>query len=79
MEIAKISSVAEFYYFFLYISDGHYRKVLHYISIKLNYIFLRLTSKHISDSTNTLLCVLLEQHAKIVGYSIEVNIGLLKY
>lgn len=37
------------------------------------------TSKHISDSTRILLCVLFEQHAKSVGYRIEVNVGLLKY
>lgn len=42
-------------------------------------MFLKHTSKHISDSTNALLCVLLEQHAKSVGYSIEVSVGLLKY
>lgn len=41
--------------------------------------FFGRTSKHISDSTSTLLCALFEQHAKSVGYSIEVNAGLLKY
>lgn len=47
--------------------------------IKYLCIFLRHTSKHISDSTNALLCVLFEQHARSVGYSIEVKVGLLKY